>query len=591
MTLQQWLLIGLLAMVFAGLLWGRLRHDIVAVCALVTAVLTGLVPSGEAFAGFGHPAVVIVALVLIVSRGLTRAGALEWLAHRLLDSKRSLPAHIGLIGGAGALLSSLMNNVAALAMLMPLDLQAAHRAKRSPALSLMPLAFATILGGMVTLIGTPSNIVIATFREQALGSAYNMFDFTPVGLVVATCGVLFITFVGWRLIPAGPLQHDSGRELENLQGYVANARVPDDYPHIDQPVTNLDPVAEENGVQVLGIFRRGKRLPGRARRERIKKRDRLILEGSPEGIDAFAGATGLKLTQNEPAAGVLAESMSLIEVVVPEGARVAGRSALDLRLPYRRGVSLLGISRQGKRLVDQVNKTAIKAGDLLLLLGPEEELADTTDWLGCLPLAERGLDITERRKALPAMGLFAASIAIAASGLASLPVALAGVVIAYVVLGILPLSRLYETVEWPVVVLLGAMIPLGAAFESSGTAAAVADGLLWLAGDLPPLAILALLMFATMTLSDVLNNIATVLIAAPIGVDIAQRLGANPDAFLMAVAVGAACAFLSPIGHKNNTIIMGPGGYAFGDYWRMGLPLELIVMATALPAIAIFWPL
>ncbi len=591
MTTDQGILFALIVLIFVLLIWGRIRYDVVAFASLVIAVVAGVVPKDQVFSGFGHPAVVIIALVLVVSRGLSRSGAIELLAHRMLDSTRSLGAHVGIMAGVSAALSSLMNNVAALALLMPLDLQAAQRAKRSPALSLMPLSFASILGGMVTLIGTPPNIVIATFREEALGAPYTMFSFAPVGAAVALVGVLFVALVGWRLIPAERTRHDTAKELEDLKGYVAEARVPESSEIVGKAVRDLDPLAEEHDVHVLGLVRRGKRLPGSARREVVRKSDLVVLEGSPEAIDQFLGAAGLVYAGAEKHGGVASEAVGVMEAVVPQGARIVGRSALDVRLLYRQGVTLLGISRRGRRIRDRVRKAPIRAGDILLLLGPEEQLPSVVEWIGCLPLAERGLEITERKKAWVAAGVFAAAILAASLGLLYLPLALAGVVVAYVALRIVPLSQLYEAVEWPVIVLLGSMIPIGAALEASGSTALVAKVIVdWTAG-LPAVAVLTILMIVTMTLSDVLNNVATALIAAPIGVDVAHRLGANPDAFLMAVAVAASCAFLTPIGHKNNTIILGPGGYKFGDYWRMGLPLEALVVLVGVPMIALVWPL
>ncbi len=591
MTADQGILFALIGLIFVFLIWGRFRYDLVAFAALIVAYAAGVVPAAQVFAGFGHPAVVIIAMVLIVSRGLSRSGAVELLARRVIDASRGLQAHIGIMAGIAAALSSLMNNVAALALLMPVDLQAARRAKRSPALTLMPLSFASILGGMVTLIGTPPNIVIATFREDALGVPYRMFDFAPVGAVVALAGIAFVAAFGWRLIPVERSRKDAARELQDLAGYIAEARVPEDCEAIGKPLRDLEPAAEENDVTLLGLVRSGRRLPGTARREKVRKNDTVVFEGSPEAIDQFVGAAGLKLAGSEKHDGLTGETVDVIEVVVPEGARIAGLSAMDLRLQYRQGVTLLGISRRGERFRERVRKTRIEPGDVLLLLGPEEQLPDVVAWLGCLPLAERGLGITQRSKAWLATGMFAAAIGAASLGFVYLPLALAMVVIAYLGLRIVPLSEVYDSIEWPVIVLLGSMIPIGAALEASGGTAIIASSIVdWTAG-LPTVAVLTILMIVTMTLSDVLNNVATALIAAPIGIDIANRLGANPDAFLMAVAVAASCAFLTPIGHKNNTIIMGPGGYKFGDYWRLGLPLEALVVVVSVPMILWIWPL
>ncbi|GJM08997.1 MAG: SLC13 family permease [Lysobacteraceae bacterium] len=591
MTVDQIILFVLIVTVFVFLIWGKFRYDMVAFSALIIAAGAGVIPSDQVFAGFGHPAVIIIALVLMVSRGLSRSGAIEVLARHLLSASSSLRGHVGRLAGAAAVLSGVMNNVAALALLMPIDLQAAARAKRSPALSLMPIAFASILGGMVTLIGTPPNIVIATFRESALGEPYSMFDFAPVGGIVALVGVIFIVLFGWRLIPKDRGKHNTGEELLDLDGYLAEAKVPKDAKIVGHPVRDLDTLAEDNEVSVLGVVRRGKRLPGFARRETVKAGDYLVVEGGPAAIDQFVGAAGLQYDGAEKQIGIAADAQEVVEVVVPAGSRIDGRSAMDVRLLYRQGVTLLGISRKGKRFRDRVRKIKIEAGDILLLLGPEERLSDVVSWLGCLPLAERGIEFPQRRKAWIAVGAFVLAIIAASVGWLYLPLALAAVVIIFIGLKIVPLSQVYDSVEWPVLVLLGSMIPIGAALESSGGTALIANSIVNWTDGLPTIAVLTILMIITMTLSDVLNNVATALIAAPIGIDIANRLGANPDPFLMAVAVAASCAFLTPIGHKNNTIIMGPGGYHFGDYWRLGLPLEILVVAVSIPMIVWVWPL
>jgi len=590
-TVDQILLFSLLALILGFLVWGRFRYDLVAFTGLVVAYLIGVVPSDQVFSGFGHPAVAIIALVLIVSRGLSHSGAIELLARRLLDASRGVQAHIAIMGGVAAALSSIMNNVAALALLMPLDLQAARRAKRSPAETLMPLSFASILGGMVTLIGTPPNIVIATYRGDALGEPFGMFDFAPVGMVVALIGIIFVIFIGRRLIPAERFDHDSGAELENLEGYIAEVRVAESSSLIDQPLKSLDGLVDEYGVSVVGLIRRGRRLPGLARNELVRKSDLVILEGGPEAIDQFIGAAELSFTDAEQEEGIAAGTMALAEVVVPEGSRITGRSARDVQLLYRHGVTLLGISRHGTRIRERVRQADIRSGDILLLLGPEEQLPDVVEWLGCLPLAERGLEVTQRRKAWTAIGVFGAAITAASFGWIYLPLALAAAVVVYVVLNIVPPRQVYESVEWSVIVLLACMIPIGAAMEASGGSLLIANALVDWTEGLSAVTVLVILMVITMTLSDVLNNVATALVAAPIAIAVADRLQVNPDAFLMAVAVAASCAFLTPIGHKNNIIIMGPGGYRFGDYWRMGLPLELLVVAVSVPMILTVWPL
>lgn len=590
MTTDQIILFALLFAVFGLLLWGRYRYDLVAFGALVVAVVTGTVPTADAFSGFGHPAVVIIALVLIVSRGLVLSGAIDLITRYLVDGGRKLSGHIAVMSGLGAFFSAFMNNVGALALLMPVDLQASAKAKRSPALTLMPLSFATILGGLVTLIGTPPNIIIAAFREKSLGESYSMFDFAPVGLACAVAGVAFVALVGWRLIPSERGERDSGQELLDLQGYVAEIKVPEESPTVGRKVLELDKEADDCDAQIVGLVRRGKRLPGMARREEIVAGDILVVEAGPEAIDKLVGSLKLEYVGSEQHAKADEGGQSLMEVVVPRHARIDGRSALDVSLLYRHGVTLLGVSRSGQRFRDRVRKLVISAGDILLLLGPAERLGEVANWLGTLPLAERGLEVIQRDKAALAAGFFALAIILASLGVVYLPIALAGVVIAYVLLKIMPLRQIYDFVEWPVIVLLACLIPIGQALETSGGTGLIAEGIVAISTGWSPAVVLTILMIVTMTLSDVLNNTATTVIAAPIAIDIAGRLGVSADPFLMAVAVAASCAFLTPIGHKNNTLVMGPGGYAFGDYWRMGLPLEILIVAVAVPVILVVWP-
>ncbi|MCP4288140.1 MAG: SLC13 family permease [Gammaproteobacteria bacterium] len=592
MTTDQITLFGLLVFVFIFLIWGRWRYDLVAFVALIIALVTGVVPKEDAFSGFGHPATIIIALVLIISRGLSSSGAIELIARQVSRFASSLRTHIAAMAGISALLSAVMNNVAALALLMPVDIQAASKAKRSPALTLMPLSFASILGGMITMIGTPPNIIIAEFREQSTGTGFSMFDFAPVGVVCALVGVTFVATLGWRLIPEERRQHDTSKELMDISGYMTELHVGEGSAAVGQRVRELDDIAEENDVVIAGLVRRGARLPGRARWNEIKSGDVLVVESAPEALDGFAGVMGLDYRSGNAQAKLLeSDDMSLIEVVVPKGARLEGRSAASLKLQYRHDVTLLGVSRQGRQFREPVRKLTIKAGDVLLLLGPASRLYEISGWLGAMPLAQRGLELIRRDKAWMAAGLFALAILAASLELLYLPVALSIVVALYVLLNIVQSRQVYESVEWSVIVLLGSMIPIGAALESSGGTGLIATSITSFSEGYSPVVVLTLLMIVTMTLSDVMNNTATAVIAAPVAVDIADKLQVNPDPFLMTVAVAASCAFLTPIGHKNNTLIMGPGGYRFGDYWRMGLPLEILIIVVSIPTIIWVWPL
>ncbi len=590
MTTDQIVLFTLFGGVFGLLLWGRWRYDLVAFGALMAGVVLGVVETKHAFDGFGHPATIVVALVLVVSAGLVRSGAIYLITRTLVDSSRKLGAHIAIMGAVGGILSGFMNNVAALALLMPVDIQTARKAGRAPGLSLMPLSFATILGGMATLIGTPPNIIIASIRGEAIGEPFAMFDFAPVGGITALVGLLFVALFGWRLIPN---RADALKEAEDFSAYIAELTVPEGSKQIGKRVAELDDVAEKADVAIIGLMRDGKRRYGAARNSLLRAGDTLVLEATPDALDEFRATLSLAFADEEreerlKAAG---DGLDLVEVVVTEEARINGKTAMSVGLSWRKQTVLMGLSRQGKRITSQIRKTTVEPGDILLLLVPKGAGRDVTEWLGCLPLADRGLAVTQDSKTWLAIGLFAAAVAAASVGIVYLPIALGIVVVAYVLLKILPLAELYDHINWPVVVLLGSMIPLGAALERSGGTELLASSMLSFTAGMPAWAILTVLMLVTMTLSDVLNNTATTIVAAPVGIEMARALDVSPDPFLMAVAVAASSAFLTPIGHKNNTLILGPGGYKFGDYWRMGLPLEIIVVTVSIPLILVFWPM
>ncbi|PHR18557.1 MAG: SLC13 family permease [Hoeflea sp.] len=587
MTTDQIMLFGILIVLFGMLVWGRVRYDMVAFVALLVTVLVGLIAPEDAFHGFGHPAVVIIALVLIVSRGLMNSGAVELIARFVTRPDRALSTHIGIMAIAGAILSAIINNVAALALLMSLDMDAARKAKRAVSLTLMPLSFGTILGGMITLIGTPPNIVIAQYRQDVLGAPFSMFDFAPVGLAVSAVGIFYVAFLGWRLIPSRP----DAMSLDGDAGlYVAEARVKEGSKSTGHAVSELYPLAEENDVSILGLTRNGKRLPGFSQAREIREGDFLVLEGDPKQIEAFMGAAELDAIGTEEHGGLMGKSLSLVEAIVPEESSAVGRTMLGLRLIQRHGVTLLGISRQGQRFRERVSHLPIKAGDLLLLIGPDKNIAAASQWLGVLPLENRRLEVLQRTKAFLAISIFAAAIALSVLGITSLAIGLGLCVVAYLLLGIINGRDFYALIEWKVIVLLACLIPVAAALEETGGSQLIANLIVTQTENLPAWGVLAVLMVITMTLSDFLNNVATALIAAPIGVSVANSIGASPDPFLMGVAVAASCAFLTPIGHKNNTIIMGPGNYRFGDYWRMGLMLEVLVIVVGVPMIAWVWP-
>lgn len=583
------LLIGVMIM----FIWGRWRYDIVAFTALMASVLIGVVPAKEAFNGFSNSAVITVAAVLIISRGLSASGVIDRIAHIVVPQVKSLALQITSLSGFAAVLSAMMNNVGALALLMPATIDAARKAGRSPSLLLMPLSFGSILGGLITLIGTPPNIIIATYREEALGEPFQMFDFTPVGLAVAGVGILFLALFGWRLLPKERQAKSAPDELFDIDAYVAEVLVPEDSSAVGQRIIDLDDEADECGLRIAGLIRGRRRILRTTRRTKVEAGDIIILEAGPEELDKFAHKLDLEIKGDSEKDRKLfaSEEVSLIEAVVSADSRLVGRKIGDMRLKSRYGLNLLGISRQGEPIRKRLHKIIFKSGDVLLFQAAEDGLVNAMTRLSLLPLAARGFQMGKRGQAWLAAGILAGAVTLASTGILSLTIALAAGALLMVVSNIVPLRDIYESIDWPVIVLVAAMIPVGGALQTTGATDLIASGILDISGGFSAAIVLAVLLVVTMTLSDVMNNAATAVVMAPVGIAIANQLGANPDAFLMAVAVGASAAFLTPIGHKNNALIMGPGGYHFGDYWRMGLPLEILIVAVGVPMILWVWPL
>ncbi|MFZ1746995.1 MAG: SLC13 family permease [Nitrospirales bacterium] len=594
--------LGLMGILLVFFIWERWRYDLVALSALLLSTVLGFVPSEEAFLGFGHPAVVTVAAVLIISRGLSNAGVVEILTRYVKGATSFSPSlHVAVLSSLGGLISTVMNNVGALALLMPVAIQSSVEAKRSPAVVLMPLAFGTILGGMVTLIGTPPNIIVAHYRAEVAGEPFGMFDFTPVGGVMALVGILFVALVGWRLIPIARRSQNAPQDLFSIQEYLTEVEVPENSKAIGKSLSELELATEDSDALIIGLVRGDQSIRGAAWREHIQAGDVLVLEAGPQGINKFVSTLGLKLTgtqpkeevqesEKKPSAGK--EGDMLLEAVIPpDRSWLVGRMAGSLKLRSRFGINLLGASRQGTPYRGRLREFRFKAGDVLLLQGEKERVLEVIGQLGCLPLAERGLQLGKPGQAWLAVGLFAIALGSGMAGLATLPIALICAALVMVLLSIVSPRDVYQAVDWPVLVLLGSMIPIGQALEHSGAIAVLAQVMVNWAEGFPAILLLGLIMLLTMTLSAVLNNAATALVMAPLSVAVAQNLVVNADPFLMAVAIGASCSFLTPIGHQNNLLVMGPGGYRFGDYWRMGLPLELLILVVSLPLLVFMWPL
>lgn len=609
MITGQMLILSIVVLMMALFLWGRFRHDVVALAALLAAVIAGVVPAGGAFAGFGHPAVITVACVLILSQGLQHSGAVDWLARRLLPHEAGRLASMAALMGLGATLSGFMNNVGAMALLMPIAVQLAERLRLTPGQVLMPLAFGTILGGMTTAIGTPPNLIVSGFRAEAGFGHFAIFDFAPVGVAVALAGVVFVASVGWRLVPARRSGTDEGFATG---AYFTEARVPADSKAIGLTLRAFERAIQDSDAQIIGLVRNDLRLTAPHGGNRIRAQDILVLQADVDALaktlSAFkitlapkpdappeqsagtdpGASDGEDTTQQPRAQG---DDVVLREVVVLPGATLVGRSASDLRLRTRYGINLLAVSREGHPPRARLRTLKLKSGDLLLMQGTQEAVAEFINDTGCVPLGARALRMPDKGKAITAGAILLGAVIIVSFGLLPAAPAFALGVLASMVLGTVPLRQIYSGIDWPVIVVLGALIPVAGALQATGAADLIAGLLVDTIAQGNAIAALAVVLVTAMFLSDVMNNAATAAVLCPIALGIAAGLGANPDAFLMAVAIGASCAFLTPIGHQNNTLILGPGGFRFGDYWRLGLPLELLVVAISMPLLLWVWPL
>ncbi|AUH34515.1 SLC13 family permease [Paracoccus tegillarcae] len=593
MTFDQIVLFSIFGAVMVLMFSGKLRPDLIAFAGLMAGVLFGVVPATEAFEGFGNPATMVVALILIVTAGLRRSGVVAALTRMLVVENRPVSLHIAVMGGIGGVLSGFMNNIAALAILMPIDIQMARKAGRAAALTLMPLAFCTILGGMLTLIGTPPNLIVSGFRQDVLGEPFRMFDFLPVGGAVAAAGLVFIALVGWRLIPLHEDNESPDDEHTTMRDYESLLIVTEESTMRDQPVGDLIADAEKAEVSIRGVQRHGQTLDTPLNEIVLAVGDALVLRSGADQLDDFRSASKLAFPdgRSEPRARQRRENQSLIECLIPMGAEIVGSTAQSVGLINRHDAVLIGMRRRGVIITGTLLREKIRAGDLLLLLVSESRTEEAVRSMGGLRLDGAQRTVMREAQMFFALGWFVLAVVLTSFGLITMPIALGCVLVAYVLSGVLSVNEVYDHVDWPVVVLLGSMIPLGLALDSTGGTALIAAMIVKLTAGYPAWVALALLMMVVMFLSDVLNNNATTILAAPVAIRLAEQLEVNPDAFLMGVAVSAACAFLTPIGHQNNTLIMGPGDYRFGDYWRMGLPLEVIVMLVSVPMLIMVWGL
>ncbi len=601
MSFEQAILFLILLSTIALFLSGRIRHDMVAMAGLLACVIAGLVPTETAFSGFGHPAVITVACVLVLSYALQSSGAVHILTQKFFPKQAGRMTTIALLTAMATVLSAFMNNVGAMALLMPVAIQAAKKLSLPPGQVLMPVAFGSILGGMTTLIGTPPNLIVSGFRDSSRGGSFAMFDFSPVGIMVAFAGVSFIVLVGWQLIPK---RIQSGVEGFDTAKYLTEVRVNAKAKSDGIRLGELEQSMENADAQVVGLVRNKFRVSAPNSLRKLKADDILVIEAEPESLGNLLSDLGLTLeesvtaksNENEEQDDVAAPTANsgepiLLELAVLPGAELIGRSAANLSIRTRYGINLLALSRQGQRSIKRLRRTEFHAGDVLLMQGDSESVHAFASELGCVPLAERAISVPNKSRAWLTTGIMLVAIVGAAFGLLPAAISFAAGVLATMLLKAVTLRKVYHAIDWPVVVLLAALMPVADAMLNTGAATLLANILLQHVAQGHAVLTLFLVLLLSMTLSDFMNNGATAAMMCPIALSIANQLDANSDTFLMAVAIGASCAFLTPIGHQNNTLILGPGGFKFSDYWRLGLPLEIIVILVSVPALLYFWPL
>ncbi|WP_119421509.1 SLC13 family permease [Desertibaculum subflavum] len=594
LTTAQILALVIFVATLAAFAWDRIRYDVVALGALIACVLAGLVKPDDAFAGFGNPAVITVAAVLVLSHALGRSGVIDIVGQALGRVATTPLSNLVLLCGLGAVLSAFMNNVGALAIMMPVAIAAARRLEHSPALILMPLSFATMMGGMTTLIGTPPNLLAAGFRERYGEAPFDFFAFAPVGLAITLGGIALMAAIARFVLPRDREGERSAMEQFDIGHYVTEVKLPEKSELIGKTPREIEGEYEDK-LAIISLQRHGLRLRGRFRNTKLRAGDDLMLQVGAELLQELVRKEEVELVAAHTTEGEKPElaqktPVETAEVVVVPNAWIQGATARSLQLRARYNVNLLALSRHGRPISQRVRDTSLSAGDVLLLEGEPDSLPEAIRALGCLPLANRKIAFQPFRVVAPVV-VFGLAIVLVVLDLLSAPIAFVLGVLGMLALRLMPVRDMYDAIDWPVIVLLGAMIPVGGALETSGVAELVANQVAWLGQGWPDRGVLALVLVVTMIVTPMLNNAATVIVMAPIAIGIAQSIGVHPDAFLMAVAIGASCDFLTPFGHQNNTLILAPGGYRFADYWRLGMPLDFVVIGVAVALLPMVFPL
>lgn len=571
MTFAQTEAVAVVALATMAFAMGRWRHDVVALVSLFASAALGLVPETELFSGFGSPAVVTVVAVLLITHTIASSGLVENAARFLADRSRGPASLVAAVCGFGAFLSAFMNDIGALALVMPVAISAARRKRLSPGLVLMPLSYATLLGGTCTLIGTPANLIVSQLRSEAAWKPLGFFDLLPIGGPLTLAGLAWLSLVGWRTLkrPSAteePSAFDAGR-------YVTEMKIGERSPLEGRSVSEVEQVF---GIEVHGIVRRGRRVFARRSERSFKRGDVLVLEAGADSLRRLATELGLGFSFDRD--GRLSDKDAVVlEAVVMPTSVILGSTLTTIEPRERWDMDVLGITRQHQRIEGRLHDVPIGAGDVLLVRGRRDELMSSLAELGCLPLAPRDI-ATDLRSAAPALGLFLGAIVLAATSLLSPQVAFSLAVLGLLALGRLELRSLAKSVDWSVIIMLAAMIPVGNALQTTGAADAIARNVLDLVGPGRPVLLLGATLATAIGTTAFLNNATTAILLGPIAASISVQAGLSPDPFLIAVAIGASTDFLTPFGHHNNALVMGPGNYRFLDYARVGAGLTAIVL-------------
>ena len=590
MTTPQYLSIALLVAMMAMFVWGRFRYDITAMLALLAGLALGIVKPKEAFTGFSDDIVIIVGSALVISAAVQRSGMIERALALIAGRVTRIRTQLFVLTASVGVTSALVKNVGALAMLMPAAFQMAKKNKASPSVFLMPMSFASLLGGLMTLVGTSPNIIVSRVRQDMVGQPFRMFDYFPTGFGLLVIGLIFLRF-GYRLLPRDRRGVPTMGEALDIKDYVTEVTIGEGSPVIDETVDQFTD-RHDGDVTVTSVMRAGMRSEPRPWMT-LRQGDTLILGGEPDVLERVIATNKFALagSERDVPQDRKDDEVGVIEAVIATNSPLIGRTASRMQLQRRLGINLIAVSREGERLTHRLGGTVLRAGDVIVLQGPLSLLPERLAELGALPLAERALRLGNSGRGVLSVAILALAMIATATGYVPVAVAFFAAAALILAIGALPLAEAYASVEWPILIMLGALIPVSDTLRTTGASQILATWLAHVAASLPPWGAVALILVAAMAVTPFLNNAATVLVMAPIGASLATQLNLNPDPFLMAVAVGAGSDFLTPIGHQCNTLVMGPGGYKFSDYPRLGAPLSAIILVVGTLLIVLVWPL